>query len=165
MDNDVLKQVLITGGTSGIGLAIAQAFDISKAAIGLSIIAIGTSLPELATTLSEALRGHCAIAIGNVLGSNLFNILAIMGVTALVADVPVCSYLSGGLDSTLITSLAAREAPDLDTFTVRFEGQDAYDYARSLIVTSYRNGLIRSTTTVIVHADMMMRRRSMSLAK
>ena len=71
------------------GVAIAQAFDISKAAIGLSIIAIGTSLPELATTLSAALRGHCAIAIGNVLGSNLFNILAIMGLTSMLAEVPV----------------------------------------------------------------------------
>ena len=71
------------------GVAIAQAFDISKAAIGLSIIAIGTSLPELATTMSAALRGHCAIAIGNVLGSNLFNILAIMGLTSMLAEVPV----------------------------------------------------------------------------
>jgi len=71
------------------GVAIAQAFDISKAAIGLSVIAIGTSLPELATTISAALRGHCAIAIGNVLGSNLFNILAIMGLTSMLAEVPV----------------------------------------------------------------------------
>lgn len=71
------------------GVAIASAFDISKAAIGLSVIAIGTSLPELATTISAALRGHCAIAIGNVLGSNLFNILAIMGLTSMLAEVPV----------------------------------------------------------------------------
>jgi cation:H+ antiporter len=68
---------------------IAMRFHVSEEAIGLTIIALGTSLPELATTMSAAFRGHCAIAIGNVLGSNLFNILAIMGLTAIVAPVPV----------------------------------------------------------------------------
>jgi cation:H+ antiporter len=69
---------------------LAMTFGVSEEVIGLTIIALGTSLPELATTLTAALRGHCAIAIGNVLGSNLFNILAIMGLTALVAaPIPV----------------------------------------------------------------------------
>ncbi len=68
---------------------IAAEFGVSDATIGLTIIALGTSLPELATTMSAAFRGHCAIAIGNVLGSNLFNILAIMGLTAMVAPIPV----------------------------------------------------------------------------
>ena len=68
---------------------IAGEFGISQAAIGLTVIALGTSLPELATTVSAAYRGHCGLAIGNVLGSNLFNILAIMGLTAMVAPVPV----------------------------------------------------------------------------
>ncbi len=70
-------------------IGIAMAFGISPAAVGLTIVALGTSLPELATTMSAALRGHSAIAIGNVLGSNLFNILAIMGLTAIVTPVPV----------------------------------------------------------------------------
>jgi cation:H+ antiporter len=68
---------------------IARAFDISEAAIGLTIIAFGTSLPELSTTFAAALRGHCGLAIGNVLGSNLFNILAVMGVTSLIAPVEI----------------------------------------------------------------------------
>ena len=53
------------------------------------MIAIGTSLPELATTLVAALRRQSDLAIGNVLGSNLFNILAIMGITAVVAPGPI----------------------------------------------------------------------------
>ncbi len=68
---------------------IAKDFGISEAAVGLTIIALGTSLPELATTVAAALRGHCGLALGNVLGSNLFNILAIMGLTAMVVPVPV----------------------------------------------------------------------------
>jgi len=68
---------------------IAKHFGVSEAAIGLTVVALGTSLPELSTTVAAALRGHCGIALGNVLGSNLFNILAIMGLTAMVVPVPV----------------------------------------------------------------------------
>ena len=77
-------QLIVENGTE-----IAQIFHVSQTTIGLTIIALGTSLPELATTVSAAIRGHCAIAIGNVLGSNLFNMLAIMGLTAIVAPVPI----------------------------------------------------------------------------
>lgn len=72
---------------------IAHAFDVTETAIGLTIVALGTSLPELATTLTAAMRGHCGLALGNVLGSNLFNLLAIMGLTAMVVPVPVPSEL------------------------------------------------------------------------
>lgn len=68
---------------------IARDFGVSDAVIGLTILALGTSLPELATTLAAALRGHCALAIGNVLGSNLFNILAVLGITAMMAPLNV----------------------------------------------------------------------------
>lgn len=68
---------------------IALNFGVSEATIGLTIVAIGTSLPELATTVSAAYRGHIGLALGNVLGSNLFNILAIMGLTAMVTPVPI----------------------------------------------------------------------------
>lgn len=70
-------------------VAIARDFGISEAFIGLTIVAVGTSLPELATSLIAALRRQSEIAIGNVVGSNIFNILGILGVTALVAPVPV----------------------------------------------------------------------------
>lgn len=69
--------------------SLAQQFGVSDAVIGLTVVALGTSLPELATTISAAFRGQCGLALGNVLGSNLFNILAIMGLTAMVAPVPV----------------------------------------------------------------------------
>jgi cation:H+ antiporter len=59
--------------------------------IGLTVVAVGTSLPELATSLTAALKGKADIAIGNVVGSNIFNILGILGVTALVTPVPVAA--------------------------------------------------------------------------
>ncbi len=68
---------------------IALAAGISEAAIGLSLVAIGTSLPELATTVAAAIRKQADVAIGNIIGSNLFNILAIMGVAVLFAPIPV----------------------------------------------------------------------------
>lgn len=76
--------LLINGATG-----IAQNFGVSDSVIGLTVVAIGTSLPELATTVVAALRKQTDVAIGNVIGSNLFNILAIMGITAMVAPVPV----------------------------------------------------------------------------
>ncbi|NMG38181.1 calcium/sodium antiporter [Chelativorans sp. ZYF759] len=70
-------------------VAIARDYAISEAFIGLTIVAVGTSLPELATSLIAAFRRQSEIAIGNVVGSNIFNILGILGVTALVAPIPV----------------------------------------------------------------------------
>lgn len=72
-------------------VAIATEFGVSDAVIGLTVVAVGTSLPELATSITAALRGKADIAIGNVVGSNIFNILGILGVTALVAPVPVAA--------------------------------------------------------------------------
>ncbi len=69
--------------------AVAKAWGVSDTVIGLTIVAIGTSLPELATTLIAAVRGHGALALGNVLGSNLFNILAIIGITAMVTPIHI----------------------------------------------------------------------------
>lgn len=69
---------------------IAAGFGVSDAVIGLTIVAIGTSLPELATSVSAALRKQTDVALGNVIGSNMFNILAILGVASLFGplDVP-----------------------------------------------------------------------------
>lgn len=57
--------------------------------IGLTVVAVGTSLPELATSVVAALHRRSDIAIGNVIGSNIFNILGILGITSLVCPVPV----------------------------------------------------------------------------
>jgi cation:H+ antiporter len=70
-------------------ISIARAYKISEAVIGLTIVAIGTSLPELVTSLIAAFRGQSDLAVGNILGSNLFNLLAIGGATAVLAPTPV----------------------------------------------------------------------------
>lgn len=68
---------------------IAREFGVSEAVIGLTVVAVGTSLPELATSVMAALRRHTDIAVGNVVGSNIFNVLGILGLTALITPIPV----------------------------------------------------------------------------
>ncbi len=68
---------------------IAKDFGVSDAVIGLTLVAVGTSLPELATTVAAALRRQADVALGNVIGSNMFNLLAIIGVASLFGDIPV----------------------------------------------------------------------------
>ncbi|MGX1308330.1 cation:H+ antiporter [Amorphus suaedae] len=70
-------------------VSIARMFDISEDVIGLTLVALGTSLPELATSVVAAVRKQSEIALGNVLGSNIYNILGIGGITALVHPIPV----------------------------------------------------------------------------
>jgi cation:H+ antiporter len=68
---------------------IARGLGLSEAFIGLTIVAIGTSLPELATSLVAAFRKQSEIALGNIVGSNVFNILGILGLTAVITPIPV----------------------------------------------------------------------------
>ncbi len=68
---------------------IARMFHVSETVIGLTLVAIGTSLPELATTVMAAIRRQADVALGNVIGSNMFNLLAIIGITALIGNIPV----------------------------------------------------------------------------
>ena len=75
----------LTDGAS----SIARKFNISTLVIGLTIVAFGTSAPELVVSSMAAVSGETDIAIGNVVGSNIFNTLAIMGITAMIAPVPV----------------------------------------------------------------------------
>ncbi|MBQ9088531.1 MAG: calcium/sodium antiporter [Lentisphaeria bacterium] len=79
---------LILGAKSFVSSAIffAKAMGVSQAVIGLTIVAIGTSLPELATSVVAIIKGERDIAVGNVVGSNIFNILVIMGVAPMVSD-------------------------------------------------------------------------------
>ncbi len=70
---------------------IARDFGVSEAVIGLTIVAVGTSLPELAAALVAAWRQHSEVVLANIVGSNIFNILAILGVTAAIAPVPVAA--------------------------------------------------------------------------
>jgi len=68
---------------------IAQSFGISERIIGLTVIAIGTSLPELITSVIAIKKGHADIGIGNIIGSNIYNILMIMGITSAIAGITV----------------------------------------------------------------------------
>jgi len=70
---------------------IARNFGVSDTVIGLTLVAIGTSLPELATTVMAAIRKQADVALGNVIGSNLFNLAGIIGVASLVAPISVAS--------------------------------------------------------------------------
>ncbi|MDW8479004.1 MAG: calcium/sodium antiporter [Xanthomonadales bacterium] len=69
-------------------IALARAVGVSELLIGLTIVAVGTSLPELASSLVAAWRGFNDVVLGNIIGSNLFNILLILGVTALIRPLP-----------------------------------------------------------------------------
>ena len=77
-------QMLVVGA-----IDVARTFGVSEAVIGLTVVALGTSLPELTTSLVAAMRKHADVAIGNVVGSNLFNILGVIGATSLLMLVPV----------------------------------------------------------------------------
>lgn len=68
---------------------IARTYGVSETIIGLTLIAVGTSLPELATTVMAALRRQADVALGNVIGSNMFNLLAIVGIATLFGRIPV----------------------------------------------------------------------------
>lgn len=81
--------LLVTGAYLLIegSIALARDFGISEAVIGLTIVAVGTSLPELATAIVAAVRNHGDVVLGNILGSNIFNTLAILGVTSMIAPI------------------------------------------------------------------------------
>jgi cation:H+ antiporter len=97
--NPALATAMVLGGVGLLMLGahllveaavtLARGFGVSEVVIGLTLVAVGTSLPELVTSLVAALRGHSDVALGNVLGSNVYNILAILGVASLVAPVSI----------------------------------------------------------------------------
>ena len=70
-------------------VTIAKSIGISERVIGLTLVAVGTSLPELVTSIVAAFRGHSDLSVGNIVGSNIFNILAILGVSATIAGISV----------------------------------------------------------------------------
>lgn len=93
---------LTVEGASG----VARIWEVPEGIIGLSVVAFGTSLPELVTTMAAAIRRNADIGIGNVIGSNIFNVLAIMGITAMVTPVPVAEeFLRFDLWVMLLASL------------------------------------------------------------
>lgn len=85
---------------------LARLWGMSELVIGLTIVAVGTSLPELASSVAAAARGHADIAIGNVLGSNIYNILFILGATALITPLPTAAPTLMWLDIPVMIGLA-----------------------------------------------------------
>lgn len=83
-------QLLVYGATE-----TARSFGVSEAVIGLSLVAVGTSLPELASVCVAAWRGHTDVALGNVIGSNIFNIFGILGVTSITSPISVDAHFQG----------------------------------------------------------------------
>ena len=72
-----------------VAVAIAENLGLSEAVIGLTLVAVGTALPELATSVMAAFRGHADVAFGNIVGSSIFNILGVAGATAVVSPIAV----------------------------------------------------------------------------
>ena len=105
----IVSLVLVAGGLAALiggsklfvnaAIALAQLCGVSDAVIGLTVVAVGTSLPELATSVVAAIRKEQDIAIGNVVGSNIFNVLAILGVAPLISPIKTqdISYVDMGL--------------------------------------------------------------------
>jgi cation:H+ antiporter len=99
--------------------------------IGLSIVAVGTSLPELATSIMAIVRGEGGISVGNILGSNIFNLLFVMGVAALIWPVPV-----ENISDTLVTAAFALAVVPL------FMGGEKFTRVWSLLLLAAYAGYI-----------------------
>lgn len=96
-------------------MALAKGFGLSERFIGLTIVALGTSLPELVTSVSAAIKGKADIAIGNIVGSNIFNILFVVGTTALIIPVVfepkflIDTFIAFGAGLVLLLCVARRK--------------------------------------------------------
>ena len=98
--------LLVSGAEFTVDAAVnlARALGVSEELIGLTLVAVGTSLPELVASVAATIRGHAELAIGNVVGSNIFNLLLVLGVTSIVRPVPVPP--GGHTDLLVVTSLS-----------------------------------------------------------
>lgn len=84
---------------------IASSFGISDLFIGLTLVAIGTSLPELITSIVAAKKGHADLSVGNIVGSNIFNILAILGITSIISGISVSEQIFMDMGVMIVFSL------------------------------------------------------------
>jgi cation:H+ antiporter len=100
--------LLIGGGHLLIDSAvtIARSFNISEAVIGLTVVAVGTSLPELTTAILASIKKQNDVIIGNIVGSNIFNILGILGLTIIIKPIPISpAMLHAGMIEMLVASI------------------------------------------------------------
>jgi cation:H+ antiporter len=127
--------ILLVGGHHFVESAtrIALAIGVSERVVGLTIVAVGTSLPELATSLIAASRGHSDIAVGNVVGSNIFNVLVCLGGAGLVAPFEGISpafaadlYVLGGFTLVALVFMRVQRVFERWEGAVLFAGYVAY---------------------------------------
>jgi cation:H+ antiporter len=90
--------------TVNAAVSVARALGVPEVVIGLTVLAVGTSLPELVASVAATMRGHAELAIGNVVGSNIFNLLLVLGVTALIRPIPL--QPGGHLDLLVVAVLS-----------------------------------------------------------
>ena len=112
--------------------AIAKRFGISDFIIGMTIVGIGTSTPEMVVSFLSAAKGNADIAVGNVLGSNLFNTLMILGITALISPLPLTG---NNIKKDIPFALLA-------TFALLFAGSDMFLDGASANIISRTDGLM-----------------------
>ncbi|MDY8107596.1 calcium/sodium antiporter [Fulvimarina sp. 2208YS6-2-32] len=116
----VLGARFMVDGATG----IARDLGISEAVIGLTIVAIGTSLPELATAIVAARKREAEVVLANVVGSNIFNILCILGITAIISPIPVADRFAS-VDGPIMIAVAAAAALYLYRVTIVGRGVGA----------------------------------------
>ena len=122
-------QMLVWGGVH-----VAKAFGVSDLVIGLTIIAIGTSLPEVAVTVTGTLKGEDDIAIGNIIGSNMFNLLAVLGVGSTIHAAPLADEV---LFRDYATMLVLTVALFLMAYGFRGKTGRITRFEASLLLSSY----------------------------
>ncbi|NJL03903.1 MAG: calcium/sodium antiporter [Chloroflexaceae bacterium] len=136
-------------------ISFARLFGISELVIGLTIVAVGTSLPEVATSVVAALRGERDIAVGNVVGSNIFNILGILGITAVIAPIQIAPAAIG-FDLPVMVAVAIASLPIFFSGQViaRWEGAVLlgcyFSYVIYLILTASSSTAIGSFNLVML---------------
>ncbi len=137
-------------------VVIARALGVSELVIGLTLIAAGTSLPEVATSIMAALRGERDIAVGNVVGSNLFNILGVLGLSAAVA--PVSLHVSPALlafDLPVMVAVAVACLPMFFTGNLIARWEGGLFFAYYLAYTAYLILLSTRHAALQTYADVM----------
>jgi cation:H+ antiporter len=114
----VVASQLFVGGA----VVLAKSWGVTEAVIGLTVVAVGTSMPELATSLVAAVRGHGDVAIGHVVGSNIFNVLGILGIAALINPIDTSGLSRVDLATMVVAALAMLPAARSGGVISRLEG-------------------------------------------
>lgn len=135
-----LSALMIVGGIAALAVGgqwivngavqMATALGMSEQLIGLTIVAVGTSLPELATSVTAALKGNADIAVGNVVGSNIFNVFWILGLTATISPLPYAT----AMNADVLVSIAASLLLLLAVYTGKKHKMDRWEGAVLLVL-------------------------------